>query len=248
MNLEVERQRKEKESSETAVHDHEASLPTACLVRRRRRLASSCLGSFCTQFTCGLLGEATTKGDESLKLLVHPVVQIAKGVVKLVPTRQFIPLRFHIARILTELQAKTGAFIPILPLALQVLSLTDFSGKAAAKFSVRPLNLQCCLKADPAETGYHKAVADAIYDTILGVCQVLGSDIAFPELMTQPMFILKTFLRNKCRNAEVARRFKTLLEKVEANAVFVSEKRAAAMDAGLVHLGDEKSVQVRNRI
>ena len=91
-----------------------------------------------------LLSETAKTADSNLKLLIHPVVQvrdcsedcmsklmymfvkwfyifqICLGTIKLIPSKKFIPLRFHIARMLTKLQEKTKTFIPVLPVITEV--------------------------------------------------------------------------------------------------------------------------------
>jgi hypothetical protein len=83
-----------------------------------------------------------------------------------------------------------------------------------AKFSVRPLDLVCCLKVDPAESGYFKAVSEAIFESILGACKAIGTELAFPEILTPTLIHLKTFLKKECKNGEVSKKYKGLIEKV----------------------------------
>lgn len=67
-----------------------------------------------------VLAQAGASEDDNLKLLVYPVVQICMGTIKLIPTKKFIPIRFHIVRMLTKMQDKAGVFIPVLPLITEV--------------------------------------------------------------------------------------------------------------------------------
>lgn len=115
---------------------------------------------------------------------------------------------------LITLQEKAKIFIPILPLITDVLTMTDFSGKTVGKFSVRPLDIQCCLKADPTESGYFKAISEAVFDSILRTCNAIATELAFPEIITPAIMHLKTFIKKSCKNAEVSKKYKTLIEKV----------------------------------
>jgi nucleolar complex protein 2 len=92
--------------------------------------------------------------------------------------------------------------------------LTDFSGKTVGKFSVRPLDIHCCLKADSTESGYFKAVSEAVFDSLLGTCKAIATELAFPEIVTPTIMQLKTFIKKSCKNAEVSKKYKTLIEKV----------------------------------
>ncbi|CAL8144027.1 unnamed protein product [Orchesella dallaii] len=190
-----------------------------------------------------VLAQAGSNDDENLKLLIYPVVQICMGAIKLIPTRKFIPLRFHIVRMLTKLQEKTGAFIPVLPLITEVLRLTEFSNKAS-KFSVRPIDLSVCLKAEASESGYMKAVSENTFETILAYCKAIATDLAFPEIVTPTVIYLKTFVKKQCKNIEVIKKFKILLEKIEANSKYINEKRNKALEDGTVTLVDKKSHKI----
>lgn len=65
-----------------------------------------------------LLGVAGNKPQ--LQPLVYPFVQVCLGTVKLIPTAQYFPLRFHIVQILMDLSRDTGIFIPVLPFLIEV--------------------------------------------------------------------------------------------------------------------------------
>ncbi|ODN06589.1 Nucleolar complex protein 2 [Orchesella cincta] len=190
-----------------------------------------------------VLAQAGSNEDENLKLLIYPVVQICMGTIKLIPTKKFIPLRFHIVRMMIKLQDKTGSFIPVLPLITEVLRLTEFSNKGS-KFSVRPIDLSVCLKADASESGYTKAVSENTFETILAYCKAIGTDLGFPEIVTPTVMYLKTFVKKQCKNIEVIKKFKALLEKIEANTKYINEKRNKALEDGTVTLADKKSHKI----
>lgn len=61
-----------------------------------------------------------TCNKPQLQPLIYPLIQVAVGVIKLLPTAQYYPLRFHIVEILIELSRDTAIFIPILPFLLEV--------------------------------------------------------------------------------------------------------------------------------
>lgn len=67
-----------------------------------------------------VLSQAGASEDDNLKLLVYPVVQICMGTIKLIATKKYIPIRFHIVRMLIKMQDKAGVFIPVLPLITEV--------------------------------------------------------------------------------------------------------------------------------
>lgn len=61
-----------------------------------------------------------TCNKQQLQALIYPFVQVCLGTMKLVPTAQYFPLRFHVVQILIDLSRDTGIFIPILPFLLEV--------------------------------------------------------------------------------------------------------------------------------
>lgn len=63
---------------------------------------------------------SVTYNKKIMQQLVYPFVQICIGTIKLVPTAQYFPLRFHVVQILMDLSRDTGVFIPVLPFLLEV--------------------------------------------------------------------------------------------------------------------------------
>jgi len=92
--------------------------------------------------------------------------------------------------------------------------MTDFGAKSISKFSVKPLDMTCCIKADSGESGYGKAVSENTFELILACCKSIATELSFPEIMTPTLIQLRSFLKKKCKNPEVAKKFKTLIEKV----------------------------------
>ena len=92
--------------------------------------------------------------------------------------------------------------------------MTDFSAKSVQKFSVRPLDFTCCLKADPSEGGYVKALSENAFECILRACTAMATELSFPEIVTPATINLKRFLKKQCKNPEVSKKFKVLVDKV----------------------------------
>lgn len=60
-----------------------------------------------------------------LRPLLYPIVQLITGAARLVPTPRYFPLRLRLVRVLNQLSAATGAFIPVASILLECL---QFSG------------------------------------------------------------------------------------------------------------------------
>lgn len=64
-----------------------------------------------------------THSKPQMQQLVYPFVQVCLGTIKLVPTAQYYPLRFHLVQTLIDFSKETGVFVPILPFLLEVSRL-----------------------------------------------------------------------------------------------------------------------------
>jgi hypothetical protein len=73
--------------------------------------------------TSKLGGGPSGKDEEAnlLRSLVYPLTEVIFGVCRLVPVAQYVPLRLHCVRLLQQLAASTGTFVPTTSLLLGVL-------------------------------------------------------------------------------------------------------------------------------
>ena len=164
--------------------------------------------------------------SETIKPLIYPLVQVIMGTAKLVPVAKFFPLRFHCAKILREISASTGTFIPVLPFYLDVLNTHNFK-KKSKKVSMKPLDFSCILKLSKSqllENGFKDATIEEIYGGMLSYLADNSNKIAFPELITPMIFQLKDFLK-KCKVQNYSKKIKTLLDKSIANQKMIETQR-----------------------
>merc|ERR1712029_1012026 len=164
--------------------------------------------------------------SETIRPLIYPLVQVIIGTAKLVPTPKYYPLRFHCTRILSDISANTGTFIPVLPFYLEVLNNFNF-GKKSKKVSMKPLDFSCILKLSKSqllENGSKDATIEDIYGGILSYLADNSNKIAFPELVTPMIFQLKDFLKN-CKIPNYSKKIKTLLDKTVTNQKMIETRR-----------------------
>jgi nucleolar complex protein 2 len=176
-----------------------------------------------------LWGSFLSAAEHKLQLhqLVYPFVQVCLGALKLVPTTQYYPLRFHVVQILMDLSRDTGVFIPILPFLLEVLTTYDFN-KKHQKVSMKPMHFTCLLRASKSqmtENGFKDALIENIYGLLLEYLAAQSSSVSFPDLSLVCVVQIKQFLK-KCANANYNRKMKQLLEKIEQNAQFIENERS----------------------
>ncbi|KAG8221939.1 hypothetical protein J437_LFUL002498 [Ladona fulva] len=178
-----------------------------------------------------------TNEKSPLRPLLYPLVQVAIGTVKLIPTAQYFPLRFHIVRILTHLSAETGIYIPVLPFLIEVLNF-NFN-KKHTKVSMKPLNFTCILrlsKIQMQENGFKDAVIDSLYEALFAYLAVESHRIGFPDLVIPLIVELKKFNKT-CKIANHCRKMKQVLEKIEENVKAVESQRKVSFQ---IH--DQKAV------
>ncbi|XP_014609507.1 PREDICTED: nucleolar complex protein 2 homolog [Polistes canadensis] len=170
---------------------------------------------------------ALSKKQSSLSTLLYPLVQIIIGTIKVIPTQQYYPLRFHCVQMLINISKGTNTFIPILPFLLEVLSTYDFN-KKHKNVSMKPISFTCILrmsKSQLIENGFKDSVIDTIYKLILENAAKDSHLISFPELYIVCVMELKAFLK-KCHVANYCKKMKQLLEKIEENSKYITDLRS----------------------
>uniref|UniRef100_A0A2M4AD67 Putative nucleolar complex protein 2 n=1 Tax=Anopheles triannulatus TaxID=58253 RepID=A0A2M4AD67_9DIPT len=172
-----------------------------------------------------VLGAAHSHGG-ALEQLIYPFVSITIGVIKLIPSAQYFPLRFHCCRILTQLNAKTRIFIPVLPFLVEILKSNSFN-ESHKKLSMRPVNLTCLLRFSPAniqENAYKDAVLDQIYELVLEFAANESASVAYPEIVLPSILLLRQYAKTT-KQYKYARKIKQLSDKLMENYEFMEQRR-----------------------
>ena len=178
--------------------------------------------------------------SDVLEPLIHPIVQLIDGAIKLVYTSRYYPLRFHLAQMLSTLSASTNKFVPVLPYYLEVLNTFNLK-KKSTKVSMKPVDFSCILrisKSQMAENGTKDSVVDGVYTGILEYMSKQSHKIAFPELSITCLMQLKDFLK-KCKVTNFSKKLKQLAEKIEENRKFIIAKRRSVSFS----VGDHEKIQ-----
>ncbi|XP_040166150.1 nucleolar complex protein 2 homolog [Anopheles arabiensis] len=179
-----------------------------------------------------VLGSAHAHGG-ALEPLIYPFVSITIGVMKLIPSAQYFPLRFHCCRTLIQLNAKTNIYIPVLPFLVEVLRSHSFN-EDHKKLSMRPVNLTCLLRFSPAniqENAFKDAVIDQIYELVLEFAANESASIGFPEIVLPIILQLRQYAKTT-KQYKYSRKMKQLSDKLMENYEFM-EKRRLKMDIPL---------------
>lgn len=186
---------------------------------------------------CNSLLEAQNGKASELRPLIYPVVQITLGVMRLIPTPTYYPLRFHLIRSLLRISQSTGTYIPLGSPLLEVLSHPDLRKPAKNNknnTNLRPLDFTTHIRAP---TAYLKT---RIYQTSLGeqLLELLSDHLAlwcthisYPELSLPLTVTLKRWLKHASspstgnKNASLNQALLLLVHKSEANAKWIQTHR-----------------------
>ncbi|XP_068085112.1 nucleolar complex protein 2 isoform X3 [Anabrus simplex] len=180
-----------------------------------------------------------TANKPQLEPLIYPVVQVVIGTIKLIPTAQYFPLRFHCIQILIQLSKSTGTFIPLLPFLLEVLNTYDFN-KPHSKVSMKPIDFTFALrlsKTQLQENGFKDAVIDRIYQQLLEHLTNESYRIDFPDSVVFTKIQLKAFIK-KCKVSNYCKKMRQVVDKIEENAQAVLKERSQVSFA----LNDQKAI------
>ncbi|XP_028170181.1 nucleolar complex protein 2 homolog [Ostrinia furnacalis] len=170
---------------------------------------------------------ASTSNKPQLQPLVYPLVMVITNTIKLVPTHQYYPLRFHCVDILINLSKESNTFIPILPFLVEVLTAYDFN-KKHKKASMKPLDFSCILrlaKSQLTENGFKDSVIERLYALLLEYTANESHSIAFPDIMLLAIVQIKQFLKT-CSVSNYTKKMRQLLEKIEENSKFIEKERS----------------------
>lgn len=174
--------------------------------------------------------QAARGGLESpLKPLIYPLTQIALGVVRLLPSSRYFPLRFHIIASLIRLTSLTGTYIPLSPFLLEILDSPEFRRSNPKKATLKPLDLAYVIRAPasyPKTRVYQEVLGDELVFLLGEYHAQLSTNIAFPELALPVITSIKRHIkRGTAGSPKVANQFKVLVDKLDASRVWVETKR-----------------------
>lgn len=183
---------------------------------------------------CSPLKEAEAGKESQLKPLIYPLVQVTLGAMRLIPTALYFPLRFQLLRSLLRLSRATDTYIPLASALLEVLSSAEMKKPPKAS-TLKALDFATAYKAPKSYLRtrvYQDGVGEQVVE-LLGEFFVLWSrSIAFPEFALPTIISLKRWLKESRKpgkgnkNGKLASSLGLLVQKLEANARFVEEKRA----------------------
>lgn len=170
---------------------------------------------------------SATYNRVQLQPLVFPLVSICTGVIKLIPTAQYFPLRFHCVQMLIQLSKETRCFVPVMPFILEVLNSNTFN-KKHSKVSMKPLQFTCILRLNKGqllENGFRDEVVEQIFGLTLDHMAHESFTISYPDLAVPSIITLKQYVK-RCKNSNYSKKLKQLCDKLMESAKVVEGERA----------------------
>ncbi|KAI8332093.1 Noc2p family-domain-containing protein [Chlamydoabsidia padenii] len=162
--------------------------------------------------------------DSPLKSLVYPLTQVALGAVRLIPTAQYYPLRFHILKSMASLCDATKVYIPLAPYILEILDSAEMKNKAKPS-TAKPLDWDIHLRAPkPYLRGrtYQDGIIDQVTEVLTACFKPYFHHISFPEMAIPSIIAVKRFAK-KSKNAKGSRKLLDLVKmlEVKSNAILI---------------------------
>ncbi|KAI9872166.1 MAG: Nucleolar Complex 2 protein, partial [Pleopsidium flavum] len=201
---------------------------------------------------CDALTEATSGKPSPLRPLIYPAVQLTLGAMRLIPTAQYFPLRFHLVRSLLRLSRSTGTYIPLAPALLEVLNSAEMK-KPPKPSTLKPLDFTTSIRAPKSYLRtriYQDGVGDQVAELFAEFFVLWTKTIAFPELALPVIVMLKRWLksvssspshssssshhpkitdsanRQSNKNSKLNTTLHLLIQKLDSNSRWIEQRRA----------------------
>jgi len=134
--------------------------------------------------------------QNELKLLIFPLVQIIQGIIGLVPTPRYYPLRFLCLGLLNELdKAYAGSvYFNSASYLLEIFNGPLFNKSKIKPYSGKPIQMNIILKAPENiinTKSYQGSVLTEAHDKLLEYLTNYSNSISFPELVLPIVLNLK---------------------------------------------------------
>ncbi|EHK19136.1 uncharacterized protein TRIVIDRAFT_209970 [Trichoderma virens Gv29-8] len=183
---------------------------------------------------CTPLKEAEAGKESQLRPLIYPLVQVTLGAMRLIPTSLYFPLRFHLIRSLLVLSQAADVYIPLASPLLEVLNSAEMK-KAPKASTLKPLDFAVSYRAPKSYLRtrvFQDGIGEEVVELMSGFMYTWSTSISFPELALPVIIQLKRWLKQVGsksggnKNNKLVSQFSVLVQKLEANAKFIEEKRA----------------------
>lgn len=181
---------------------------------------------------CNSLLEAENGKQSQLRPLIYPVVQVTLGVMRLIPTSTYFPLRFQLMRSLLRISQATETYIPLSAALIEVLNSAEMK-KPAKAATLKPLDFASNIRAPTSYLKakvYQEGVGEQVVELFSEFFVLWTKSIAYPELQLPTVVMLKRWIKAASksdgnRNGKLNQALLLLVQKSETNARWIEERR-----------------------
>ncbi|KAG2178760.1 hypothetical protein INT43_001606, partial [Umbelopsis isabellina] len=162
-----------------------------------------------------------------LHAMIYPLTQIAIGTIRLIPTAQYFPLRFHVIRSLISLCNSSNVFIPLAPYIFEVLDSAEIKKKGKTG-TLKPLEWDVYIRAPKQHLHtkvYQNGILEQLYDSLIEYYTCYCTSIDFPELVGPGVVQLKRYMK-KSTNVNFNKQIHGLIDKIDGTSKLIQEKRS----------------------
>ena len=173
-----------------------------------------------------LVGQSIMAYNDLLPL-VHPLVQIATGILSLTNISKYFPLKLHLLRVLINVQSHCKLYIPsISPNICEILSSASLS-KSTSNKKLKEFSFIVAIKASKDQLGnelYREQLVDEATECLIEHFAAISQLVALPEIFLPVKMTLKKFCKS-LRNTVFRQKISHALKIVQDSADWMMEKR-----------------------
>ena len=165
----------------------------------------------------------------TLRPLLYPFVQVCLGVLTLLPSSRYHPLRLTVLGFLTALSAACHLYVPLVPSILSLFSSPELTRRPSNSSSKSP-DIRFLLKVSKATSltrGYQEQVTSAALRALVQYYALHSYSLAYPELA----LVATRYLRRWAKQSKIGRLKKEIggvVTQLEWNGEWVRERRERA--------------------
>lgn len=168
-------------------------------------------------------------GEDELRPLIYPLVQVSLGILRLQTGPQTFPLRLHVTNFIIDVGFETGIYIPLAPHLLTLLKCAEMK-KAPQRGTTRNLEWRSLLrvaddlvKTKPYLGGVIRGVVFQLSKYFAG----MSKHVSFPEISHRVSTELKKFSK-EVKVSEWRRDIMDLVDQLRKTAKLITDMRAKA--------------------
>lgn len=161
-----------------------------------------------------------------LRPLIYPFVQVALGVLNLINSSRYHPLRLIVINFLIQLAGSSHVFISVIPQLLSVFSSVELTRRPVPN-SKKSHDVRSVLKVSKhtaSTQAYQEQLCEIAMESIFEYARVFSYSIAYPELILPVTRSLKKFAK-QTKISGLSKKLNGLVAKLNENSAWIEKKR-----------------------